>query len=142
MQERVRYFIWLVYHDRLLTNTRMHKMHFGPPSCTFCQNEIKTTLHVLRDCPLTKVVWSNILDFQLRDRFFVEDLESWIGLNLDGSMRWSSRWITACYFLWFGEIKSCMKNPSQCLVSLGRLLSRALMIYERYHAKEESGDAD
>lgn len=83
----------------------MHKMHFGPPSCKFYENEIETTLHVLRDCPLAKVVWSNILNVQLRDRFFVEDLESWIGLNLDGSMRWSSMWATACYFLWFWRNK-------------------------------------
>jgi hypothetical protein len=55
--ERVRSFIWLAKHDRLLTNLRRKKMGLSHDMCLFCGNVVESTLHVLRDCPLAMTIW-------------------------------------------------------------------------------------
>ncbi|AES61628.1 hypothetical protein MTR_1g086740 [Medicago truncatula] len=45
----------MLYHGRLLTNLRKHKMGIGNPMCRFCHDEIESEIHVLRDCP--KATW-------------------------------------------------------------------------------------
>ncbi|GAU34558.1 hypothetical protein TSUD_219420 [Trifolium subterraneum] len=52
--ERVRSFIWLVRHNRLITNYRKSKMHLCDPWCNHCVDIVEDTIHVLRDCPLAK----------------------------------------------------------------------------------------
>ena len=42
--------MWMLYHGRLLTNLRKHKMGIGNPMCRFCLDEIESKIHVLRDC--------------------------------------------------------------------------------------------
>lgn len=49
--KRVRAFIWLVSHGRLLTKERMHRMGLvDDASCTTCGRFIESASHVLRDC--------------------------------------------------------------------------------------------
>ena len=38
--ERIKHFMWMLYHGRLLTNLRKHKMGIGNPMCRFCYDEI------------------------------------------------------------------------------------------------------
>jgi len=59
MPKRIRCFMWLLQHDRLLTNSRFHRMQLRFPFCHQCEESVETTLHVMRDCPLAKVVWVN-----------------------------------------------------------------------------------
>jgi ribonuclease HI len=104
--ERVRSFMWLVRHDRLITNYRKNKMHIGDPWCNHCVDVVEDTLHVLRDCPLAKSVWCNLLNDEARDCFFTAALADWTGLNLrrqlgrNDSRNWSCVWATNCYYLW------------------------------------------
>jgi len=39
-------------------------------------------LHVLRDCPLAKSVWCNLLKIEMRANFYTENLQGWIHMNL------------------------------------------------------------
>jgi hypothetical protein len=104
--ERIRSFIWLVRHDRLITNYRKSKMHIGEPWCTHCVDIIEDTLHVLRDCPLAKSVWCNLLNNDAREFFFAVELKDWIHMILQQElgrnmyMDWSGVWATSCHFLW------------------------------------------
>jgi hypothetical protein len=80
--EHIRTFIWLIRHDRLLTNYRKSKMHIGEPWCNHYVDVVKDTLHVLRDCPLAKSVWCNLLNGEDRDSFFTAALARWIVSNI------------------------------------------------------------
>jgi hypothetical protein len=93
--ERVRSFIWLVRHDRLITNYPKSKMHIGEPWCRHCVDVVEDTMHVLRDCPLAKSIWCNLLNNEAREFFFSSALDDWITMNMrkecgrNSNLRWS-----------------------------------------------------
>jgi hypothetical protein len=84
--ERVRFFLWLLNHGRLLTRYRKSKMKLGSPFCTFCGDEIETELHALRDCSKSMVVWLNVVHDRSRELFFNTDLHNWIKVNIAGDI--------------------------------------------------------
>jgi hypothetical protein len=104
--ERVRSFVWLMKHDRLLTNYRKSKMHLSSPYCSFCGDRIETELHVLRDCSKCMNVWLNIVGDNGREQFFNSNLQQWIYLNINGNIQgieidnWQNYWAHACHSLW------------------------------------------
>ncbi|CAN1813110.1 Putative ribonuclease H protein At1g65750 [Linum perenne] len=109
--QRIRQFLWLVAHNRLLTNSERHRRHlaeFG--SCQVCPGHEESVLHVLRDCPLASATWE-LLAIQVwvalvgdtleRDRFISHTgpptrtgeliawepaPPEWVTLNSDGSV--------------------------------------------------------
>lgn len=104
--ERVRSFLWLVQHERLLTNLRKSRMGLGSQFCNHCNAVSECILHVLRDCPHAKTVWSHLLKHDGRGLFFSCGLQQWIFLNLtasfgkDHSWNWGAAWGTACSLIW------------------------------------------
>lgn len=49
--ERFKVFIWLLVHNRLMTNERRTKRHLvNGPCCHDCPAVVELTLHVLRNC--------------------------------------------------------------------------------------------
>jgi ribonuclease HI len=104
--ERVRCFIWLLKHGRILTNYRKNKMKLGTPFCSFCGDIVETELHVLRDCPKCLNVWINVVEDNDRSLFFNTDFHQWITLNINGGIRgtnmdnWPSYWATSCHAIW------------------------------------------
>jgi hypothetical protein len=57
--ERVRAFVWILKHNRLMTNARKNKMGLGSAACWWCNDTVETTLHDLRDCPYAMALWMN-----------------------------------------------------------------------------------
>ncbi|KAK9015627.1 hypothetical protein V6N11_006726 [Hibiscus sabdariffa] len=52
VQQRVRVFLWLVLHQRIMTNVERKRRHLAISDvCASCQSEAETIIHVLRDCP-------------------------------------------------------------------------------------------
>jgi ribonuclease HI len=109
--ERVRSFIWLAKHDRLLTNLRRKKMGLSHDMCLFCGNVVESTLHVLRDCPLAMTIWGQVVPLEDKGMFFMSTLETWMSINLNNSVNWSCNiewsayWAIACHSLWFWRNK-------------------------------------
>lgn len=69
--ERIRSFIWLVVHNRAITNEIRYKRHMnGSPNCRYGSGDIETILHVLRDCKWAREVWLKILNPCDTDKFF------------------------------------------------------------------------
>jgi ribonuclease HI len=128
--ERVRSFIWLVRHDRLITNYPKSKMHIGEPWCRHCVDVVEDTMHVLRDCPLAKSIWCNLLNNEAREFFFSSALDDWITMNMrkecgrNSNLRWSCLWATTCHFLWLwrnrevhGDARTRPTQPWNYIVS-------------------------
>jgi hypothetical protein len=110
VQERIRHFMWIVKHNRLLTNYMKHKMHLGNAYCRHCGDTIETTMHVLRDCPMAMMVLVRIVDVDIRNQFFNVNLDNWLHLNLNfaGSVntgKWSELWSITCHSLWMWRNK-------------------------------------
>ncbi|GAU26489.1 hypothetical protein TSUD_361220 [Trifolium subterraneum] len=104
--ERVKCFIWLVSHDRLLTNSRKAMMGLCHAMCTFCGNMEETCIHALRDCTIVRNMWLSVVPCESRGLFFGGDLDSWINYNLSSDIdringiRWEDFWAAACHCLW------------------------------------------
>ncbi|GAU25543.1 hypothetical protein TSUD_259770 [Trifolium subterraneum] len=99
--ERVRTFIWLVMHNKLLTNSLKSVMGLSHAMCSYCRVVEETTLHVLRDCTLAKKIWSHVVPLASRS-----GLQEWICFNLNNFVMgicegtWNVFWAMACYLLW------------------------------------------
>jgi ribonuclease HI len=104
--ERVRAFVCIVKHNRLLTNERKYQMGLGSDVCDFCRVSKDTTLHALRDCVLVRPLWLSVVDTTMRQQFFTSNLDEWIALNVawksgrNNNVDWSCYWAMACHCAW------------------------------------------
>ncbi|KAL4362548.1 hypothetical protein GQ457_04G039580 [Hibiscus cannabinus] len=56
--QRIRMFFWLVFHERLLTNTERVRRHLSDyVRCSVCNNGSETIEHALRLCSKARRVW-------------------------------------------------------------------------------------
>ena len=103
--ERVRHFIWIMCHGRLLTNYNKHRMELDSVMCEFCGNTIETILHLMRDCPLVMPMWLIVVQPTVCNQFFTGNAKHWMNLNLSNDVGWNqdiewrSFWAMACHFL-------------------------------------------
>ncbi|CAJ2632916.1 unnamed protein product [Trifolium pratense] len=105
-QELVRVFVWLMYHERILTNYQKNRMGLGSSMCDFCGDQVETILHVMRDCPLVMPLWLNLVHSNMRRNFCTGYTQQWIDFNLNVDVRgqfdveWKSIWAISCHFAW------------------------------------------
>ena len=68
--ERVKTFLWLAMHHRLLTNgERMYRRLSSHDCCSKCQSR-EDTLHVLTDWPIALHIWNSLVHQQDWKKFF------------------------------------------------------------------------
>lgn len=80
--ERVRCFIWLLNHDRILTIYNKSGMGIRHVMCHYCGDRMETGLHVFRDYPIVMQIWSNFMPSD-RNSFFHGEFMAWIQYNLN-----------------------------------------------------------
>ncbi|KAK4283181.1 hypothetical protein QN277_000163 [Acacia crassicarpa] len=105
--ERCRIFMWLVLHNRLLTNVSRCKRGISTDGrCQICQVDEESLLHVLRDCPISHDLWRQIVPSQFWHTFSSLDFNRWVRWNLtsSGILRHSDEWqqifTITCWWLW------------------------------------------
>lgn len=60
--QRVRTFLWLGYHERILTNVERARRHLSASNnCRVCNGGTETILHALRNFPGAHYVWSKLI---------------------------------------------------------------------------------
>ncbi|CAN1725728.1 Putative ribonuclease H protein At1g65750 [Linum perenne] len=80
---RVRHFLWLVAHDRILTNAERRRRHMAAvDDCQRCRSYTEDTLHVIRDCQVAREVWTTLLPSELGPHFFSDSLQVWLQKGL------------------------------------------------------------
>ncbi|CAN1788134.1 Putative ribonuclease H protein At1g65750 [Linum perenne] len=81
---RVRFFFWLVSHDKLLTNlSRLRRQLSTDASCGLCHCQEESTIHILRECTVAVEVWKQLKDFNLEGVDWRLDLRTWISSYLN-----------------------------------------------------------
>ncbi|KAF7843966.1 putative ribonuclease H protein At1g65750 family [Senna tora] len=59
--EKVRCFLWLCRHDRIMTNENKKKRRLSTmDQCSKCPTVTETTLHAICDCSLAKPIWMKL----------------------------------------------------------------------------------
>ncbi|PKI59520.1 hypothetical protein CRG98_020048 [Punica granatum] len=81
--QRVRHFLGLVAHDRLLTNEfHLRTLIATSASCSVCLGQTESIIHVLRDCTLAREVWLRLVPTRQQHTFFSLPLQPWFMANL------------------------------------------------------------
>ncbi|CAN1156116.1 Putative ribonuclease H protein At1g65750 [Linum perenne] len=96
---RVRHFLWLAAHDRLLTNDQRTRRTFTTdPHCPLCPGQIENTLHILRDCPFASSVWTELGIYDQTEALWSDNLNSWLAklLNSEKNLCFGN----VCWILW------------------------------------------
>ncbi|QHO15365.1 Putative ribonuclease H protein [Arachis hypogaea] len=79
---RIKVFLWMVVHKKILTAKRRARMFQKNPSCHKCDSVKESVLHVLRDCPWTSRVWTKLIHPSDIYLFFKAPFDSWIRWNM------------------------------------------------------------
>lgn len=103
--ERIKFFLWLVKHNRLCTNCRRASWSNCNPNCDVCVDIVEDCIHVLRDCEIAKKVWEELLPVSRRVEFFDMSCVELFMSNLNwkcGNDRlpWSIVFGVTCWLLW------------------------------------------
>ncbi|CAN1163134.1 Putative ribonuclease H protein At1g65750 [Linum perenne] len=97
---KIRHFLWLVSHNRLLTNLERRRRHLANADfCVSCSSQTETIDHVFRQCPIAVEVWRELVPPSELRSFFSQPFDEWWVSNLkkeDGRVRFG----IACWRLW------------------------------------------
>ncbi|KAL4283772.1 hypothetical protein GQ457_16G009340 [Hibiscus cannabinus] len=81
--QRVRTFLWLAVHGKLLTNQeRVRRSLTTVDACFLCNNGSKDVLHVLRDCIRARTVWRQVIQESKWEEFMSLNSYDWFVRNL------------------------------------------------------------
>jgi len=94
--ERVRAFIWLPVIQVVMTNVERKRRHLSDTDLySVCKQGEETIIHILRDCPAMRGIWSRTVHMRKRQAFFSQSLLEWVFSNLgDGAVADGSPWST------------------------------------------------
>ena len=55
---KIKFFLWLVWWDRLPTNKLLHQRNIAPSNlCPLCLEQIESSIHIVRNCKIAQAVW-------------------------------------------------------------------------------------
>lgn len=70
VQQRIRAFLWLAFHNRILGNLNRFKRKMTDDlKCFICGAQEESTLHILRDFSAARVVWRKTLTPSITHQF-------------------------------------------------------------------------
>lgn len=114
--EKLRTFLWLILHDRLLTNfSRFHRHMAASPDCPRCVGVEETLSHLFRECPTSSETWKRL---GVRSGgFFTYPFKAWIRINattkpssLNNTTPWYLVFLGAIWSIWIARNKFVFEN--------------------------------
>ncbi|CAN1810690.1 Putative ribonuclease H protein At1g65750 [Linum perenne] len=134
---RVKHFLWLASHGKLLTNAERMRRHMAVNGdCHRCLGIEESVLHVIRDCPFARQVWSSV-GFQSDNPFLAStDLNSWI----DSLVRHDQALLLGivCWYLWKARNEEVFTNATQRPQEVGKRALTWTQVVKEAFASEHS----
>lgn len=106
VQTRIRYFLWLLAHDRLLTNKGPWRRGLAPnPCCARCLADHEDGIHMVRDCEASREVWGQLRETWSMHEFYSAPLQEWLLTSLRFGNRtrggaWPVKMAVTAWLLW------------------------------------------
>ncbi|KAL4272707.1 hypothetical protein GQ457_13G011180 [Hibiscus cannabinus] len=106
--QRVRVFMWLVFHQRIMTNVERTRRHLASSDlCVICCTEAETIEHALRSCSKARQAWESVVRPAKISTFLSLPFTDWIlqcvtdvaGIGV-GDDRWAARFSIFCWLIW------------------------------------------
>ena len=114
--ERVKFFLWLTFHGRLLTNAERYRRKLATsPLCAACSNEVEDLVHIFRECPKAKEVWRGLQARGLRYTAGSASLQEWIYINSLGDHedpKWQTKFLLTVWYLWKWRCSFCFTESA------------------------------
>ena len=83
MPQRIRSFIWLVHHEKILTNKERNRRGFtADPYCSLCREEIEDLNHIFCTCLMADQFWRKMKGDAQVPRCLSSHFQEWLVLNL------------------------------------------------------------
>ncbi|KAK9010915.1 hypothetical protein V6N11_043782 [Hibiscus sabdariffa] len=80
---RIRYFLWLLCHGRILTNVERYRRHLTLDCCcSVCGDEWEDMDHIFRRCPVAYSIWDMLIRADKKEEFYLMDFKRWFFVNL------------------------------------------------------------
>ncbi|KAF7834787.1 putative ribonuclease H protein At1g65750 family [Senna tora] len=105
--QRVRSFLWLVAHERDITNLYRFNCNLSNSSlCPRCCNQVEDVLHAIRDCPEIKKLWQRLVRPQHWNTFFNLNVTDWLIWNWKNrigvleDVNWRTTFGFTCWISW------------------------------------------
>lgn len=128
--ERMRFFLWLLYQDKLNTNVnRARRQPSVSVLCPTCLASTESSLHLFRDCVFDREVWD--FCFVLGGpptNFFSMNLQDWLRVNCTSSEQfsnattWAVNFVATLWCVWKRRNALVFQNGSE---PAGRVWLRA-----------------
>ncbi|KAK9011962.1 hypothetical protein V6N11_040033 [Hibiscus sabdariffa] len=97
---RVRMFLWLVFHERVLTNVERERRRLThDPSCIACGNGNEDLDHILRFCPTTFCLWNQLIRPDAWNVFFTLPIKAWLLENLTTPFKFVAKGLLSAWSL-------------------------------------------
>ncbi|KAJ8898838.1 hypothetical protein K2173_008147 [Erythroxylum novogranatense] len=105
--QRVKTFLWLLSHGKLLTNEARLRRNLAPSaSCPICQDHTESMLHAIRDCPKVREMWKSLVPRKVWEQFFSNPIDRWLLRNIRGNQQgvegveWRMLFVVGCWLMW------------------------------------------
>ena len=95
--EKIKCFVWLLIHGRLLTNLNHFRRHMSDTSlCPHCCLEDESLLHMLRDCSCLDGLWQQR---NMPPSFFTED-DVFRWLKVHALHQLGTEFLSLIWYIW------------------------------------------
>lgn len=111
---RVKHFLWLMFHDAVITQEYLYRLNLGPQTlCCLCNLHAETIEHLFHSCVKAQEIWSLISTAFRKSIFFPQGITSgnWLLEDYSGNDLFSQSVIAAgVWFLWKARCKKVFSN--------------------------------
>jgi len=123
---RIQMFIWLLQHQKLMTNAERFRRKLSPtPQCDICCEGVEDLDHLLRQCLSGKEVWLDLQRKGISYSFAQEEFKDWLQKNLAGTHvdpNWPTKFAITLWFIWKWRCAACFGNTEKIPTEKGLFL--------------------
>jgi len=123
---RVRYFIWLLLHGRILTNAEKVRRRLGNhPQCDICLESVEDLQHLFRQCHHAQNVWNRLAELEVCCVAQGADFREWLHQNLYGSHvdpYWPTKFTIILWYIWKWRCAICHNNIMEIPRDIGEFM--------------------
>jgi len=124
--QRIKYFLWLTIHQRILSNAERFRRHLlSTPQCNICSGTVEDLDHTLRHCTNAQGVWQELEAFGLRPVANNARIHSWLHENLRATPEdpeWPEKFAITLWYIWKWRCANCFGNTSAIPEERGEFL--------------------
>ncbi|KAE8715943.1 hypothetical protein F3Y22_tig00110156pilonHSYRG00017 [Hibiscus syriacus] len=81
--QRIKFFLWLLANDQLLTNTERVRRHMATTSnYGICGQTGESSDHLFRQCYMAMAIWSTLVKTEKLEDFCTRDIRNWMQINI------------------------------------------------------------